>query len=164
MPRSILPLALIVSVLAGAASAPAIAGGADAGAPDKCAQLMVEQTHYKERGVVDDMNKGADWGKANLSPERLREIRDYLALEEELKFGCREATLLIDPKSLVDPAARAAAPAGAAGAATGVGDPAAKPKKKRKRPTPANEGGSGENQNAQPAGQEQKLILPGANP
>lgn len=63
---------------------------------ETCDQLKAEQTKFVETGIVADIEKGAAWGKANLSTERLREVEHFILLDEQLKFGCRQVTLTID--------------------------------------------------------------------
>lgn len=63
---------------------------------DTCDQLKAEQTKFVETGILADIEKGAEWGKANLSTERLREVEHFILLDEQLKFGCRQVTLTID--------------------------------------------------------------------
>lgn len=61
--------------------------------PDTCSQLHVEQAKFIKDGIMQDLDRGADWGKTNLSAGRLREIQQYLLLEEQIKFGCREEVM-----------------------------------------------------------------------
>lgn len=73
---------------------------------ETCEQLKVEQTRFLEAGVANDIEKGAEWAKANLTPERLREIEHYLMLDEQVKFGCREVKLTIDALRAMEAARR----------------------------------------------------------
>lgn len=63
---------------------------------DTCDQLKTEQATFARSGIANDVERGPTWAKANLPPERLREIEHYLLLDEQLKFGCRQATISID--------------------------------------------------------------------
>ena len=63
---------------------------------ETCDQLKSEQATFASSGIAADFEKGAAWAKANLSPDRLREIEHYILLDEQLKFGCRQATLSLD--------------------------------------------------------------------
>lgn len=63
---------------------------------ESCDQLKTEQAHFMESGIVADLQKGPEWGKANLTAERLREIEHFILLDEQLKFGCRQVTLTGD--------------------------------------------------------------------
>lgn len=58
---------------------------------DTCKQLRSEQTKFEQSGILDEIGKGAEWAKANLSQDKLREIEHYMTLDEQLKFGCRDA-------------------------------------------------------------------------
>jgi hypothetical protein len=60
---------------------------------DTCSALRLEQIKFRQSGILDDINKGPGWAKANLSPDRLREVEHYLTLDEQVKFGCRDAKL-----------------------------------------------------------------------
>ncbi len=70
---------------------------ASAGQPrldaDTCKQLHSEQSTFVQSGILSDLQKGATWARSNLSADRLREIEHYITLDEQIKFGCREATL-----------------------------------------------------------------------
>lgn len=74
--------------------------------PDTCNSLRLEQIKFRQSGIVDDMSKGAAWGKANLSADRLREIQHYLDLDEQVQFGCRDAKLSAEAKRASEAAAR----------------------------------------------------------
>ena len=101
---------------------------ASAGTPkldkDTCTQLRGEQANFVQTGILADLQRGPEWAKTNLGAPRLRDIEHFIALDEQLKFGCREATLTpdamrageealkIEANPDVDP--NAPAPAGAA--------------------------------------------------
>lgn len=72
-------------------------------AAERCNELRLEQIKYQQSGVVDDMKKGPEWAKTNLPKSRLDEIQSYIDLEEQLKFGCRDADLLVDAKTILEP-------------------------------------------------------------
>lgn len=74
--------------------------------PETCNSLRLEQIKFRQSGILDDLNKGAAWGKANLSPERLRDIQHYLELDEQVQFGCRDAKLTAEAKRASEAAAR----------------------------------------------------------
>lgn len=74
--------------------------------PETCNSLRLEQIKFRQSGILNDLNKGAAWGKANLSPERLREIQHYLELDEQVQFGCRDAKLTAEAKRASEAAAR----------------------------------------------------------
>jgi hypothetical protein len=74
--------------------------------PETCNSLRLEQIKFRQSGILNDLNKGAAWGKANLSPERLRDIQHYLELDEQVQFGCRDAKLTAEAKRASEAAAR----------------------------------------------------------
>lgn len=53
-----------------------------------CAGFEKEKADLEKTGIADDIERGADWGKANLPPERLRQISRHIFLEEKLTFRC----------------------------------------------------------------------------
>lgn len=124
---------------------------------ETCIQLKAEQMKFTETGILADINRGPEYAKSNLSPDRIREIELYIALDEQLKFGCREVTITIDMQRASEeakrleinpdadpnappPAAAPAAPAvptdGAKGADTGAAG-AAKPQAQKAVEKPA---------------------------
>jgi hypothetical protein len=74
--------------------------------PDTCKALRLEQIKFRASGVLDDMSKGPQWAKANLSAEKLREIEHYIQLDEQVKFGCRDAKLSPEAERASEAAAR----------------------------------------------------------
>lgn len=95
---------LIIGLSGGAANAagatPARFGGAT------CIGLRAEQQKFIETGILADFQRGPEWAKANASPERLREIEAYIRLDEDVKFGCRDAVLSPDAELARDAAKR----------------------------------------------------------
>jgi hypothetical protein len=73
---------------------------------DICAALRLEQIKFRQSGILDDMSKGPEWAKANLPPDRLREVEHYLQLNEQVKFGCRDAKLSPEAEKASEAAAR----------------------------------------------------------
>ena len=63
---------------------------------ETCEQLKGEQAKFMASGIVEDIQKGPEWGKGNLTPERIREIEHFIMLDEQLKFGCRIVTMTAD--------------------------------------------------------------------
>ena len=53
-----------------------------------CVAFGTEITALGKSGIPADIERGAEWGKANLTPERLRQIARYIFLEERLTFRC----------------------------------------------------------------------------
>jgi hypothetical protein len=73
---------------------------------ETCTSLRLEQIKFRQSGVLDDLSKGAEWAKSNLAPDRLREIAHYLELDEQVKFGCRDAKLSPAAEKASEAAAR----------------------------------------------------------
>lgn len=103
MRRFIEVFAFVFATLNGPAAAFATPARLDA---ETCNQLRLEQIKFKQLGVVSDIEKGGTWGKANLSAERLREIEQYIQLDEQVKFGCRDAKLTADGERASEAARR----------------------------------------------------------
>lgn len=55
---------------------------------ESCKKYEIEKAELSESGIQVDIEKGAEWGKDNLSPERLRQVRRFIYLEEQLTFRC----------------------------------------------------------------------------
>lgn len=73
---------------------------------DTCSALRLEQIKFRASGILDDMSKGPQWAKSNLPAERLREIEHYIQLDEQVKFGCRDAKLSPEAERASEAAAR----------------------------------------------------------
>ncbi|MBN9248743.1 MAG: hypothetical protein J0I81_15105 [Hyphomicrobium sp.] len=73
---------------------------------DTCSALRLEQIKFRASGILDDMSKGPQWAKTNLPAERLREIEHYIQLDEQVKFGCRDAKLSPEAERASEAAAR----------------------------------------------------------
>lgn len=73
---------------------------------ETCAQLRAEETKFRQSGILNDMSKGPQWAKANLSADRLREVQHYIELDEQVQFGCRDAKLSVDAAKASEAAAR----------------------------------------------------------
>ena len=118
--------ALLLSAGAGFATAPKLDD-------DTCTQLRAEQTKFQQSGLLDDLAKGAEWAKANLSPDRLREIEHYMTLDEQVKFGCRDAKLSRDAERAREAAGRLEINSDADPTAPAASDtPVSNPKKKQR--------------------------------
>ncbi len=147
------PLAAVIVALA------AVSGGARAAPLDEaaCSAAKTERDGLVAKGLDADIARGAEWGKANLPPDRLKEVARLIELNEQLTFRCGQLTvtrpdgkpLLKKEEAPKPPAAAAKDKKGedpAAPAATAApGDPEAKPaaKKKKKAPTAAKPAGAG---------------------
>ncbi|MGE0024844.1 MAG: hypothetical protein AB7S70_14565 [Hyphomicrobium sp.] len=57
-------------------------------APEACAALKTEYAGLVAGGAKADMDRGPDWAKSNLAPERLGKIERLIAVEEQLSFRC----------------------------------------------------------------------------
>lgn len=151
---------------------------------DTCSSLRLEQIKFRQSGILDDINKGADWAKANLPADRLRDIEHYMLLDEQVKFGCRDAKLSpeaqraseaaarIEINSDADPTAPAAKdPPKPGGAADKAGDKKAAPKKvtkKKAKPSEAKKsagkGDTGDQSSADTAAPNPPVIVQSENP
>jgi hypothetical protein len=88
-------LLLLIALLgAGAALSQARAAPLDA---DTCAKLTVEHGTLEKGGVEANMAKGPEWGKANLTPEKIEEVRRFIELEELILFRCRSKSRVALP-------------------------------------------------------------------
>lgn len=74
--------------------------------PETCTALRLEQIKFRASGILDDMSKGPQWAKANLPADRLREIEHFIQLDEQVKFGCRDAKLSAEAERASEAAAR----------------------------------------------------------
>jgi hypothetical protein len=90
MPRSasvaLVALGLSLGAVAGAVLAEPLA-------KEECDKLQAEQNVLTTAGVRDHLGRGAEWGKANLSPPQLEQIARFIVLEEQLSFRCGLAKL-----------------------------------------------------------------------
>ncbi len=73
-----------------AALAAAWPGAALAAKLDKaaCANLVSELTTITASGARADMERGPEWAKANLAPDRLQSIQRMLEIDDQLEFRC----------------------------------------------------------------------------
>ncbi len=55
-----------------------------------CVDFGTEISALEKLGIKEDIERGAEWGKANLAPERLKQVARYIFLEERLTFRCPE--------------------------------------------------------------------------
>jgi len=53
-----------------------------------CDDLKVEQVLLQQKGVAADITRGAEWGRVNLTRDRLKEIERLIHVEEQLAFRC----------------------------------------------------------------------------
>ena len=93
-----------------------------------CDDLKVEQGLLQQKGVPADLARGPEWGKANLSRPRLKEIERLIQVEEQLAFRCPQPKKPLTPGEDEDGTVVAAPAKGAkAGAKTAALPKAAKP-------------------------------------
>lgn len=88
-----------------------------------CAAMSAEYQGLIAAGLKADLEKGPEWGKANLNEERLKLIARLIEVEETLAFRCRTLAIPVKRREAVsglDPAATGeldtASPAGASAA------------------------------------------------
>jgi len=80
---------LALAVVALAACTSGVVAAEDARIDEAaCVAFGSEKAELDKTKVADDIEKGADWGKDNLAPERLIQIKRYIYLEERLTFRC----------------------------------------------------------------------------
>lgn len=82
---------LVAALVAAMALTQARAAPLDA---ETCTKLETEHNGLESAGVVKDMEKGADWAKANLGMERLQRVQRFIELEELLMFRCRSRAIV----------------------------------------------------------------------
>lgn len=78
---------LIGSVLVIATGAAAIAEAQRVDA-NACKAFEAEKVQLETTNIAEDIERGAEWAQANLSPERLRQVARYIFLQEKLTFQC----------------------------------------------------------------------------
>ncbi|MEL7544082.1 MAG: hypothetical protein AAGJ70_09925 [Pseudomonadota bacterium] len=57
--------------------------------PDDCRELRATRDALANLGVRGDMKLGPIWAAANLSPDRIANIKRYLLATEQVLFRCR---------------------------------------------------------------------------
>jgi hypothetical protein len=53
-----------------------------------CKAFEEEKAQLETTNIAEDIERGAEWAQANLSPERLRQVARYIFLQEKLTFQC----------------------------------------------------------------------------
>ena len=76
------------AILAIAAGATIVRVAAEPLAKEACEALVAELRTLTAAGAKDNFAKGASWGKANLSGDRLKQVGRYIEIEEQLNFRC----------------------------------------------------------------------------
>jgi hypothetical protein len=84
----------LVALLAPAASAPLD--------KDACAKLALDMQNMKMLEVDKLMENGPAWAASHLSAEDLSLVRQYIDLDEQLKFRCSAPSSLVHLKHLDD--------------------------------------------------------------
>jgi len=99
---------------------------------EECEKLMVEQADLDKAGLRDIVQKGPDWGRANLGADKLKAVERYISVEELLSFRCglAKARLTLPFADEDQP------PSPPEEQKAGTPPPAAKPKPKSKPKTP----------------------------
>jgi hypothetical protein len=64
---------------------------------ESCKKLQTERQGLAVLGVDKNLEKGADWAKANLKAADISLVKRYLELYEQLKFRCEKVIALIEP-------------------------------------------------------------------
>jgi hypothetical protein len=73
---------------------------------ETCTQLRLEHMKFVQSGAASDLERGATWAKGNLSSEKLREMELFIQLDEQIKFGCRDAKMTMDAERAAEAAKR----------------------------------------------------------
>jgi hypothetical protein len=76
---------VVVLSLAGIAAAAAGASPLDQAA---CEALKADRGRLLTESLKSDIAKGAEWARANLSQDRLKEIQSLIEVEEQIAFRC----------------------------------------------------------------------------
>lgn len=64
---------------------------------ETCDKLQAEQTQLEGAGVRSNMANGPEWAKANLTPDKLAQIKRLIEVEELLAFRCGSGSRLAMP-------------------------------------------------------------------
>ena len=64
---------------------------------ESCTKLKSEQAQLEKDGARGSLGKGPDWGKANLGPEKLDQVRRLIEVDEQLLFRCGGRPLVVLP-------------------------------------------------------------------
>ncbi len=57
---------------------------------ESCAKLEAERSKLLDREMQAALERGPDWVKDNLSPEKIERVRQFLGIEEQIVFRCRK--------------------------------------------------------------------------
>jgi hypothetical protein len=78
---------------------------------DACARFKTELLQLELAGTRNDMAKGPEWAKVNLSADKLSQIKRLMEVEEQLLFRCQGKPLVVLPEGVDGEAAPAPAAA-----------------------------------------------------
>jgi len=56
---------------------------------ERCAELAAELSLLEGGGAAENIQRGPEWAKANLTPEQMGYVRRLIAVREDLLFRCR---------------------------------------------------------------------------
>ncbi len=56
---------------------------------DACAALDAEMLSLVGQGIDKSVEKGPEWGRANLTPDQLETVKRFLVVEEQIVFRCK---------------------------------------------------------------------------
>lgn len=63
---------------------------------ERCQELAAERTLLEGGGAGDNVQRGPEWAKANLTPEQISYVRRLIEVREDLLFRCRTFELADD--------------------------------------------------------------------
>jgi hypothetical protein len=94
---------LAVAAISGGVLA-AVPAAAEPLPPETCEVLKGELALLEGGGAGFNVQRGVEWGKANLSPEQIRYVARLIALREQIIFRCRPAMIEMPTPPLPPPA------------------------------------------------------------
>lgn len=156
--RRCLAAIAVCAVWLGAGPLPAVAASLS---KEDCDKLHAEQAELTAAGVREQFDRGADWGRANLPPDKLQRVQRFIGNEEQLSFRCGLAKLRVilpvaeeggeqDLDEKGNPIPPKAAPAGDAANKAAKAVPKAKPRVKAAKDGTAVEGAASASVAAKP--------------
>ena len=79
--------------------------GAIAAPLDKetCANLEIQKTKLLTPEVRAALERGPDWVKGHLDSDKIEKVREFLLVEEQVSFRCREGLPKIKPQTVALP-------------------------------------------------------------
>jgi hypothetical protein len=105
-----------------------------------CDGLKTERAALGAAGVDKDLDRGPEWAKTNLAPDRMKQVARLIEVEEQLSFRCGELATARPALKEPKPVQAAAVPgtkqagAGTDGQAAALASPDGAPVKKKKKP------------------------------